>query len=318
MNNSRKNSTENFDSLIDTRGKNIQCNESLWSLFPHDEVCNATDLFEDKETYLQRSLAFLIVGFTGILSNLVTIYVLGSSVKIRQKLVNTLIIHQSFIDLLASISLVGMAHLDGTDQHGLEGLHAKVYCYFVANKFPLWSMMDVSSFSLMFLNIERYISIVFPIYHHTKVTRKKVVMFLPIVWILGIAEGAFACSAFTAVDGACAFGNQKLFDIESVFFIIVHFFLPVILVLFLYGHIFICLRSSVKANTDSTSSNRSDLMEKAKNNVFKTMVLLTICYVICYAFNSVYITLLIEGTFDYISGEYLSEVKILLTIHINI
>ena len=78
--------------------------------------------------------------------------------------------------------------------------------------------MNVSSFSLMFLNIERYISIVFPIYHHTKVTRKKVVMFLPIVWILGIAEVAFACSAFTSENGVCAFGNQKLFDIGIVFF----------------------------------------------------------------------------------------------------
>ena len=303
MNNSLKTSTENFDPLIDTRGKNIQCNESLWNLFPHSEVCNATDLTEDKETYLERSLAFLIVGFTGILPNLVTIYVLGSSAKIRQKLVNTLIIHQSVIDLLASISLVGTAHLDGTDQHGLEGLHAEVYCYFVTNKFDLWAMMDVSSFSLMFLNIERYISIVFPIYHHTNVTRKKVVMLLPIVWILGIGEGAFACSAFTAVVGACAFGNHKLFDIEIVFFIVVHFFLPVILILFLYGHIFICLRSSVKAKNDSTSSNRSDLMEKAKNNVFKTMVLLTICYIICYVFNSVYITLIIQGANDSLSGE---------------
>ena len=82
MNDSLKTSLENTDSLIDTREKDFQCNESLWNLFPHNEVCSATDLIEDKETYLERSLGFLIVGFTGILSNLVTIYVLGSSVKI--------------------------------------------------------------------------------------------------------------------------------------------------------------------------------------------------------------------------------------------
>ena len=303
MNDSPETSTGYLDPLIKPVVKTIPCNESLWKFYPHNEVCNKTAVIEDKETYLERSLAFLIVGFTGILSNIVTIYVLGSSAKIRQKIVNTLIIHQSFIDLLASVSLVGMAHLDGTDQHGLVGLHAEIYCYFVPNKFPLWAMMDVSSFSLMFLNIERYISIVFPIYHHTKVTRKKVVMLLPLVWVLGISEGAFACSAFTAVNGACGFGNQLLFDIESMFFIVAHFFLPVILVLFLYGHMFIRLRSSAKAKNDSTSSNRTDLMEKAKKNVFKTMLILTICYVICYVFNSVYITLLMDGTFDYISGE---------------
>ena len=284
--------------------KNL-CNESLWNYISQNETCNTTEVvfIGNKETYLERSLGFLIVGSIGILSNLVAIFVLGSSAKIRQKLVNTLIIHQSFIDLLASIALVGMAHLDGTDQHGLVGLHADIYCYFVMNKFPLWGMMDVSSFSLMFLNIERYISIVFPIYHHTKVTRKKVMMFLPIVWILGISEVAWACSALTAENGACTFGNQEIFEMAIVAFLVLHFFLPVILVLFLYGHMFIHLRRSAKTKNDSTSSNRSDLMEKAKKNVFKTMVLLTICYVICYVFNSVYITLITQGIYDSLSGE---------------
>ena len=291
--------------------KNL-CNKSLWNFIPQNETCNATEatLIGNKETYLERSLGFLIVESIGILSNLVAICVLGSSAKIRRKLVNTLIIHRSVIDLLASIALVGMAHLDGTDQHGLEGLHAEIYCYFVMNEFPLWGMMDVSSFSLMFLNIERYISIVFPIYHDTKVTRKKVIMFLPIVWILGISEVAWACSALTAENGACAFGSQQIFEMAIVAFLVLHFFLPVILVLFLYGHMFIHLRRSAKAKNDSTSSNRSDLMEKAKKNVFETMVLLTICYVICYVFNSVYITLITQGIYDSLSGKYLSKIKI--------
>ena len=288
-----------------TQLMNNPCKKSLWNEMPGSELCNITevDLIGNKETYLERSLGFLIVGIVGILSNLVAIFVLGSSAKIRQKLVNTLIIHQSIIDLLASISLVGMAHLDGTDQHSLEGLHADIYCYFVMNKFPLWGMMDVSSFSLMFLNIERYISIVFPIFHHTKVTRKKVVMFLPIVWILGIAEIAWACSALTAENGVCTFGNQEILEMAIVAFLFLHFFLPVILVLFLYGHMFLYLRRSSKVKNNSTTSNRSDLMEKAKDNVFKTMVLLTICYIICYVFNSVYITLITQGVYDSLSGK---------------
>ena len=236
---------------------NNTCNESLLNFLPHN-TCDTSKLdpIEGRETYLERSLGFLIVGFTGILSNLFAIFVLASSARIRQKLVNTLIIHQSFIDLLASVALVGMAHLDGTDQHGLKGLDAEIYCYFVANEFPLWAMMDASSFSLMFLNIERYISIVFPIYHHTKVTRTKVVMFLPIVWILGISEVAWSCSAFTAENGACTFGNQEIFEMAIVAFLVLHFFLPITLVLFLYGHMFVRLKGSVKTQNDSTSSNR--------------------------------------------------------------
>ena len=248
-------------------------------------------------------MGFLIVGGIGIISNLFAILVLGSSAKIRQKLVNTLIIHQSFVDLLASTALVGMSHLDVTDQHGLEGLHAEVYCFFVMSKFPLWLMMDISSFSLIFINIERYISIVFPIYHHTHVTRKKVLMFLPITWILGILEQVWVCSCLTAENGACAFGNLVIYEMTVIAFLVLHFFLPVILVLFLYGHMFARLRSSVKSGNDSTSRNRNDLMEKAKTNVFKTMLLITVCYTICYVFNSIYITLITRGIFDSFSGE---------------
>ena len=120
-----------------------------------------------------------------MLSNFFVIIVLSSSVKIRQKLVNTLIIHQSVVDMLASIALIGTTHLDGLQPHGFKiSILAKLYCFFAMAL--VWTLMNISSFSLLFLNIERHISIVFPIYHHTNVTRRKVSMFLPIVWVLGI------------------------------------------------------------------------------------------------------------------------------------
>ena len=71
------------------------------------------------EAYWKRSVGFLIIGIIGILANAFVIVILGSSAKIRQKLVNTLIIHQSFVDFLTSIALVGTAHFSPYDSHGL-------------------------------------------------------------------------------------------------------------------------------------------------------------------------------------------------------
>ena len=254
----------------------------------------------NKETYLERSFGFLIIGIIGILANAFVIIILGTSVKIRRKLVNTLIIHQSFVDFLASIALVGTAHLSAGDQHGLEGVHADIYCFFIMGKWPLWFMMLTSSFSLMFINIERYISIVYPIFHHTKVTRKKVIMLLPIVWILGLLEECLVASSFVSVDGACGVGptsyHTKANSITLGYsFISLHFFVPVILVIILYGHMIIRLRKSVKSKHDVGSEKRDDIMEKAKKNIFKTMLLITICYAICYAFNCIYIVVFLLG-----------------------
>ena len=173
---------EDLHVQVSNETNDILCNTSFC------ETSNENKPFKNVETYLERSLGFLIIGIIGVVSNTFVIMILGSSAKIRQKLVNTLIIHQSFVDLLASIVLIGTAHIDGADQHGLEGIHAEIYCFFLMGKWPLWVMLNLSSVSLMFLNIERYISIVYPIYHRTKVTRKKVLMLLPFVWFFTMLE----------------------------------------------------------------------------------------------------------------------------------
>ena len=100
---------------------------------------NASIAQNNEETYWQRSLGFLIIGIIGILANAFVIVILGSSAKIRQKLVNTPIIHQSFADFLTSIALVGTAHFSPYDPYGLVGLLADVYCYFVMSRWPCGS-----------------------------------------------------------------------------------------------------------------------------------------------------------------------------------
>ena len=196
MQNTRNISLEQF--ILESMNVSIDtnCSVSFCEIFGRNNTPHIMETTDKKATYLERALGFLVIGIIGVVSNSFVILILGSSAKIRQKLVNTLIIHQSFVDLLASVLLIGTAHIDGSDQHGLDGLHADVYCFFFACKWPLWVMIDVSSFSLVFLNIERYISIVHPIYHHTKITRKKVLTLLPIVWLLGLLEQCFLCSSF--------------------------------------------------------------------------------------------------------------------------
>ena len=303
MNENRKISPDQFMLGFVNDTEDTNCSQSFCKEFSQNNTRHTIETTRSKETYLERSLGFLVIGIIGVVANLFVILILGTSAKIRRKLVNTLIIHQSFVDLLTSVLLIGTAHIDGSDQHGLEGIHADVYCFFLASKWPLWVMIDVSSFGLVFLNIERYISIVHPIYHHTKITRKKVLTILPIVWFLGLLEQCFLCSSFESENGACVFGNPGMFQITVITFLILHFFLPVVLVLFLYGHMFLRLRSAVKSRSDNTFSKRNDVMKKAKRNVFKTMLFITMCYAICYVFNSVYVTLVIMGILENISGK---------------
>ena len=264
------------------------------------QTFNFSIISNDRESYWERSLGFLIIGMIGTVANAFVILILGSSAKIRQKLVNTLIIHQSFVDFLASVALMGTAHLNGYDPHGLERVHAKVYCFFVMGKWPLWLPIFTSSFSLMFLNIERYISIVYPNFHHTQVTLKKVLFCLPIVWVLGLFEVFLIGSGVVSVNGTCNRGPSnyhfQVFWLTMNSYIVLHFFLPVLLVLILFGHMILRLRINMEYKYDDARSRKRDnIMEKAKQNIFKTMLLITVCYAICYAFNCIYIVFFLRG-----------------------
>ena len=120
MNENRKISPDQFivGFVNDTLDNN--CNVSFCKKCSQNDTNYTIETTRNKETYLERSLGFLVIGIIGVTANSFVILVLGSSAKIRQKLVNTLIIHQSFVDLLTSVLLIGTAHIDGLDQHGLE------------------------------------------------------------------------------------------------------------------------------------------------------------------------------------------------------
>ena len=118
---------------IDTschEGKHAQCTTNNISILGNTSWSETSNGTINGESCLEISMGFMVIGIVGVVANAFAIGILGSSAKIRQKLVNTLIIHQSCVDMFASIILIGTAHIDGTDQHGLEGIHAVIYCFF--------------------------------------------------------------------------------------------------------------------------------------------------------------------------------------------
>ena len=93
MNENRKISPDQFivGFVNDTLDNN--CNVSFCKKSSQNDTNHTIETTRNKETYLERSLGFLVIGIIGVTANSFVILVLGSSAKIRQKLVNTLIIH---------------------------------------------------------------------------------------------------------------------------------------------------------------------------------------------------------------------------------
>ena len=179
------------------------------SIYPNDYLNNTSQTTfanqdnENKGYNLETALPFLIIGSCGVFLNGFTVFILGSSSKLRKKILNTLIIHQSMIDLICSMALIGTAHLSTTDLHGLKGTVADIYCIFLPGKIIYWTPVLVSTFHLVYMNAERYMCIMFPMFHHLHVTRKRVAMVMPFIWAAGIIINALLQTTYSSMMGMC-------------------------------------------------------------------------------------------------------------------
>ncbi len=269
---------------------------------------------ENKEYDLETALPFLIIGSFGVFLNGFTVFILGSSSKLRKKILNTLIIHQSIIDLICSAALIDTAHLSTTDLHGLEGTLADIYCIFLPGKIIYWSPVLVSTFHLVYMNAERYVCIMFPMFHHLHVTRKRVVIGMPFIWAAGIIINALLQTTYSSMMGMCGI-NLADKDVYNrwytmlVIHIILEFFLPLVIFIGLNTHIYFNLKkqiskmSEIREKENSLGKSRMDEnLGKATRNIFQLMVIMTLCYCICWGFNLTYMALWLAGVVTDITG----------------
>ena len=150
----------------------------------------------------QRTLGILYycIGSFGLVGNMFVLVVLGSSATLRKSRTNKLIMNQSSIDFLAALFLI----LTTAIEHDIPGNAA--YCALWLTKLPLWSLLVSSTYSLMLITIERYLAVVHAIWHKNTVTDRHVIICMPIVWIIGIANNAayIIPTSKPGPDGSCS------------------------------------------------------------------------------------------------------------------
>lgn len=77
-----------------------------------------------------------------------------------------LIVNQNVIDMLASLLMIATASIQvcGTGMDRNSSLDMFI-CRFWMTRFPLWSMLISSNYSILVLSVERYIAIVHPVFY---------------------------------------------------------------------------------------------------------------------------------------------------------
>ena len=274
--------------------------------------------------YNGETITYIAIGIVGALGNSFVIMVMVSSKEVREKIPNILIIHQSIIDAFTSILLILTSTNTYDDEESHHGVMGELYCRIWAMKVPLWSALMVSTYNLLVLTIERYIEIVYPLYHKVSFSRAHLFVAMILVWIIGFGYNFLLTGLTSGVtSGSCDlmtnWPSEFARKTTGVLTFFLEYFLPLLVLIFCYSRIAWILKA--KANrispiTTTTTNNpistqqpnvifRTTLMYKARRNVIKTLFTVSLCFVACWTWNQVFFLLYnLDYDVSFTSGFY--------------
>lgn len=228
----------------------------------------------------------IVFGCFGIVGNLLVIIALyDKNLKIHE----ILIINQSFIDVLCSTAMVIFFHwVIGHDMSysGLSPILKNFYCFIFDSTAIFWGLFDASTYNLCLVTIERYIAITLPFYHHVNVTKFKIKISIIITAILGMSIQIIPGVLVNKMqENKCKIWQVWYIPngskILGIFLFVFEWLTPMTVLVLCNAHMAWKIHTSRK---DSKDAKRN----AARNNLFITMLLVALGFLLCNSWNALY------------------------------
>ena len=257
-----------------------------------------------------HKIAYAFTASLGIFGNLMVICVIAKSSAMRRAYTNIFILNQSGIDFVTSIFILVSTTTRKPVETNLSGITGELYCRLWLTDLPLWSLLVSSSYTLMALTFERYMSIVHPILHHNAFTMTKTLLLAGVAWMPGFALNlCFTLPTTRVIDGRCyvsaIFVNESWKKVAGVALFVFQYLIPTVCFVSCYSRIFICLRSRVADEAQQSGNAAAVQKARARRNVLKTLVIVVVCYIACNSWNQfTFLAFNFGGHLDYTSNFY--------------
>ena len=249
------------------------------------------------EFYFQY--AVIAIEIVGMAANALVLYALidYSVREAKKRAINLLISHQNLLDLISCIMLVVTYAIGYRIE--MTGALGYFICTIFITEAAMYIFMFASVINLAILTIERYLKVVHPFWSKKHLKRWMIYAGMAFAWIasiLHILPTAFATTILK--DGVCMFyvlweseAAGMAFDayLNSFFFL-----LPLVIFIYCYGRIVVVMRRQMRVmvahNTDGHAQMNTSQMQskRVKWNITKTMVIVSVAFVICWFPNNVY------------------------------
>ncbi|XP_030829909.1 apelin receptor B-like [Strongylocentrotus purpuratus] len=234
----------------------------------------------------------LISAFVGIVGNFLVIIVLFQRRRLSRS-TDTLIGGLACADLLTSAFLIRIplpAYIPKT-------WLGEVYCKLIKTQSLLWVSVTASTYLLMSISVERYIAVVYPLHFKRLITRRRVSIFIIIVWFLSVLSGLFAFIVY-GVDAKNQCTEQYTFanaqTIIAYYWFCLRLAVPCLTMLVTQILIarnlsqqFRSFRDITHATTPTNGNKASSFHIVARNRVLKLMLTVIIIYIVCWTPNQI-------------------------------
>ncbi|XP_072163966.1 allatostatin-A receptor-like [Diadema setosum] len=247
-------------------------------------------------------LDFILIAFGafGAIANGFVLFVIGF-VKDLQSGTNLLIANQSLIDFVTSVFLLVLQVVPASLPTNLPGL-AKFICAFWISWNPFYITIAASVANLVLITIERFYAIMSPIQYRQNMGTRRLALLATIPWIYGFCFEAHSYAWVRVEGNACyifQWPSDKVRQGIGIFLYVLNFLVPTFIIALLYSLMAVKLKHGPKAQ-----SNQDSYRDRARRNIIKTLLIVCICYVVCWApLDNVHFYDAIGGTFNF-SGEF--------------
>jgi len=253
------------------------------------------------EFYLRYAL--LAIGLVGTAANALMLYALIAhhARATKKRVINLLIINQNFLDLSCCLLLVITICIQINNAY-LTGAFGYLVCTIFIHYTAAYSSLNGSIINLVALTLERYLKVVHPFWSKKHVKRWMIQTAMAFAWIAGIASNVpFSFVMSRVQDGFCLYSveSPQLDFIYANSILVVFFVIPLIVFVYSYGRIIIILRRQMRVmaahNVEGSSqTNASQAQSKrVKWNVTKTMIIVSVAFIVCYCPNNVLFLILL-------------------------
>ena len=183
-----------------------------------------------------------IISMVGLAGNSVAIFILTSSVKIRKSRSYVLLMNQCLLDLTGTLFMITYLPFKYFGHwSSMTGIWDLILCHVIYSQLYVSIPIFSSSYNLVAMSVERMISVVWPVFHKVKCTRRLTLIVAVSSWMFGSGIATALALPVNGINPAkrCYFWNNmpsRLYSqIYSVIYNIFYFLLPFIMMLTSYA-----------------------------------------------------------------------------------